>query len=108
MLTKTDLSRIKKIIREEIETETANLATSLRSEIKLARMEIQNDIKNLSGRMKDLGIQVKDLGIVAKSTQKDLKRIENKIDKSIDFLDKDYLAMKKRVEVIEQHINISH
>lgn len=108
MLTKTDLSRIKKIVREEMETEAANLGTSFRSEIKLTRMEIQNDIKNLSGRIKDLEIRVKDSGIVVKSIQKDLKRIESKIDKSIDFLDKDYLAMKKRVEAIEQHANISH
>lgn len=86
MLIKTDLSQIKKIIREEIETETANLATSLRSEIKIARMEIQNDIKNLLSRMKDLEIAVKGI-------QKDLKRIENKINKSIDFLDSDYLAL---------------
>ncbi|MBI2007242.1 MAG: hypothetical protein HYS83_00855 [Candidatus Blackburnbacteria bacterium] len=114
MLTKTDLSQIKKIVREEIESEVETLATSLRSEIKFARMEIQNDIKNLSSRikdleikMKDLEIKVKDLGILARSTQKCLKRIEKKLDKSINFLDIDYLALKKRVEAIEQHINLS-
>lgn len=107
MLTKTDLSQIKKIVREEIESEVETLATSLRSEIKFARMEIQNDIKNLSNRMKDLEIKVKDLGTLVRSTQKCLKRIEKKLDKSINFLDIDYLALKKRVEAIEQHINLS-
>lgn len=101
MLTKIDLSRIKKIVREEIETETVNLGTSLRSEIKLARMEMQNDIKNLSSRVKDLEIRVKDV-------QKDLRRIEKKLDKPIDFLDRDYLGIKKRVEAIEQRVNLSH
>lgn len=39
MLTKTDLNKIRKIIREETETESKNLKEELQAEIKLARIE---------------------------------------------------------------------
>ena len=56
MLTKTDLLQIRKIIREEIEAESKPLQEDLRGEIKLSRIEIQKDIRDLKGKIKDLEI----------------------------------------------------
>jgi len=54
MLTKTDFLQIRKIIREEVETESKSLQEDLQGEIKLARIEIQKDIRDLKGKIKDL------------------------------------------------------
>lgn len=56
MLIKTDFLQIRKIIREEVETESKSLQEDLRGEIKLARIEIQKDIRDLKGKIKDLEI----------------------------------------------------
>jgi len=56
MFTKTDFLQIRKIIREEIEAELKPLQEDLRGEIKLARIEIQKDIRDLKSKIKDLEI----------------------------------------------------
>ena len=56
MFTKTDFLQIRKIIREEIESESRSLQEDLRGEIKLSRIEIQKDIRDLKGKIKDLEI----------------------------------------------------
>lgn len=58
MLTKTDLNQIRKIFREEQRVEIGNLGSSLRSEMKLMRMEIQNDIRDLEDRVKNVEIRI--------------------------------------------------
>lgn len=92
MLTKTDLSDIRKIIREEIEAESKAIGNDLRGEIKLARIEIQTDIRELKDRVKNLEISVGKI-------EKDVKSI-------IEFFDKDSLRLRKRVEKIEKHLNL--
>ena len=54
MLTKSDLSKIKKVVRDEVVSESKNTNLGLRSEIKLCRMEIQNELRDLLDRIKDL------------------------------------------------------
>lgn len=54
MLTKNDLSQIRKIVREEVEVESKSSKEDLRGEIKLARIEIQGDIRQLAERVKNL------------------------------------------------------
>lgn len=93
MLTKNDLSEIRKVIREEVETESQSTKQELGAEIKLARIEIQSEIKVLSDRVKNLEIGFKKI-------QKDIKSIVN-------FFDKEYLELKKRVKEVENHINLT-
>jgi DNA replication protein DnaD len=92
MLTKTDLSQIRKIIREEVEAESKPLREDLQGEIKLARIEIQNDIRGLTERAKNLEIATNKI-------QKDIKSV-------VDFFDKEHLELRKRVKHLEEHQNL--
>lgn len=92
MLTKTDFLQIRKIIREEVETESKSLQEDLQGEIKLARIEIQKDIRDLKGK-------IKDLEIATGKVQKDIKKI-------VGFFDEEYLQIRKRVERLEEHLNL--
>lgn len=93
MLTKTDLSQIRKVVREEVESESKSLSEDLQGEIKLARIKIQNDIYTLANR-------VKNLELVTSKVQKDIKSI-------VRFFDKEYLQVRKRIKQIEDHLHLS-
>lgn len=54
MLTKTDLSQIRKVIREEVETESKSLQEELQGEIKLSRIEIQKEVRLVANKVKNL------------------------------------------------------
>lgn len=62
MLTKTDLSKIKKVVRDEVVSESKTTNLGLRSEIKMARMQIQNELRSLTDRVKDLEQQSRETG----------------------------------------------
>lgn len=62
MLTKDDLKAIRGIVREEIEAEASPLKAELSGEIKMARIEIQLDVRKLADRVKDLEIAVRKIG----------------------------------------------
>lgn len=57
MLTKNDLSQIRKIIREEIEAETQSLKDELSGEIKLARIQLQKEVSEVKNDVKNLKIE---------------------------------------------------
>lgn len=42
------------------------------------------------------------------SLEKDVKKINKKLDKTIDFFDNEHLGLKKRVVRIETHLSLSH
>ncbi len=92
MLARSDFSQIRKIVREEVETESKSLQEELQGEIKLSRIEIQKDIRLLANRIKNLEIGVGKI-------QKDIKKIVN-------FFDGEYLQLQKRVEKVEEHLNL--
>ncbi|MFZ5365916.1 MAG: hypothetical protein ACOZBZ_01345 [Patescibacteria group bacterium] len=92
MLTKADLSQIRKIVREEIETESKSLQEELQGEIKLSRMEIQKDVHLLANK-------VKNLEMIANKIQKSIKSVVN-------FFDREYLRLRKQVERLEEHLNL--
>lgn len=58
MLTKSDLSQIRKVIREEVENEAQSLKDELQSDITMSRIRVQNDIGELKDRIKNLEIRV--------------------------------------------------
>jgi len=92
MLTKGDFSQIKKIVREEVEAEGENIRTEVMGEIKLAGMRTTTELREVNNRLKNLEISTRKI-------QKDLKQTSN-------FLDKENLKVVKRVEKIEDHLNI--
>ncbi|OGM19135.1 hypothetical protein A2955_05240 [Candidatus Woesebacteria bacterium RIFCSPLOWO2_01_FULL_37_19] len=92
MLTKVDLKEIRKIIREEVETEAENTKSELQSEMKMNMIRIVGELKDISSRMKNMEIKVNKI-------QKDLKY-------SVNFLDKFGLNTQKRIEGIEKHLRL--
>jgi hypothetical protein len=93
MLTKTDLSKIRKVVREEVESESGNLRQDPQGEIKFFRIQIQNDIKSLSDQIKNSNIK--------------LSKIEKVIKTIANFFDKESLKTQKRINIIEKQLRIS-
>lgn len=108
MLTRTDLQSIDKLvskrIREEIEAEGRNIRDELKSDIISSRIRIQQEIRDLADRIKNLEIRTNSL---EKDIKKDFQKLNKRFTDLFDFLDKDQLKTSKRVERIEQHLNLS-
>lgn len=96
MLTKSDLSEIRKIIREEVENELNAAKDELQADISMSRMRIQNDINELTDRIKNLEIRVTKMHTELKT---EIKMVSH-------FLDKENMETIKRVEKIEDHLGI--
>ena len=56
MLTKTDLKEIRKIIREEVETESQNIKTELQSDMIMSTMRIMSELDKIKDRLKNIEI----------------------------------------------------
>jgi len=67
------------------------------------------DLTQIKGIIKEV---VREEDLATKSdlkdfaTKKDLQKIDKKFDKMIDFLDKDYLRVKRNVRDIQSHLHI--
>jgi len=99
MLAKTDIQQIRGVVREEIEAEVSNAKTSLESQIRMSRMQVQHDISQLGDKVKDIEIDLKDI-------KKRVRKTEKTVDIMIDMFDKDIIAVGKRVEKVEQHLSL--
>lgn len=58
MLTKTDLSQLRKLVREEIEAEAKNSRTEVNAEIKLAGIRTVQELRETNDRLKNLEIRL--------------------------------------------------
>lgn len=96
MLTKSDLSQIRKVIREEVENEVQSARDELQAEIKLSRMELSTRIDRVEDRIKNLEIRVTKM-------HNDLKK---EIKMVVNFLDKENIKTLKRVKIIEDHLGL--
>ncbi len=77
MLTKSDLSQIRKVVKEEVKTEIAPL------KVKIDKIETR-----------------------LSSIEKEMKKIGKDIKVVVNFFDKTYLRLLKRIERIEEHLNL--
>jgi len=59
MLTKDDLTAIRKIVREEVEAENENSDNDFEHDLKMLRIEVSNGFSKFSDRIKDLVIKIK-------------------------------------------------
>ena len=127
MLTKLDLSQIRKVVREEVETEVKDTTQTLRSEIRESRMRVQSDIRDLDDRMKNVEVRMdgheKSSSLViealdkiegrlsglekdAKDIKKRVRKTEKTVDVMIDQFDKEIVGTQKRVSRIEEHLQL--
>lgn len=58
-LTKTDFNQIRKILREESEEENETTRTELRSELKLFRIKLENQLEKVENGVKNLSIRLR-------------------------------------------------
>jgi|SRR3989344_580175 len=114
MLTKEDLKAIqkliqqetRKIIREEVEAEVKNASNELGSDLRMARMEIQSDIRELSTRTKNVEIA---LNRVEKDTiqlKKGQRSIASKLNKFTKLLDRDIMYNRESLRRVEEKLNL--
>lgn len=107
MLTKSDLQAIDKLItrriREEVEAEGRNIRDELKGDIQESRVRIQQEIRDLSDRIKNIEIRVNNF---EKDSKKEFQKLNKRFTDLFDFLDKDQLRTLKRVERIEEHLNL--
>ena len=92
MLTKTDLSQIRKIIREEAETESQNIKDEIQADIKMSLVRISGELHRIQDRLKNVEIKI--------------NKIEKDLKYAVNFLDKESLKIQKRVERIEKHLKL--
>lgn len=92
MLTKTDLEEVRKIIREEVETESQNAKEELQADLKMNMVRTVSELREIKDRLKNLEIKVNKI-------QKDLKY-------AVNFLDKEGLKISKRVARIEADLGL--
>lgn len=58
MLTKTDLNQIRKIVREEVETESQNIKDEIQADIKMSLVRISGELSQVKDRLKNLEIKI--------------------------------------------------
>lgn len=108
MLTKSDIAImekvVKKVVRAEIEAEGRNIRDELRSDIIESRVRIQQEIRDLADRVKNLEVRV---NTAEKNNKKEFQKLNKKLIKLFDFLDRDQIKVTKRVEKIEQNLKLS-
>jgi len=61
MLTKTDLSQIRKIIREEVETESQNIKDEIQADIKMSLVRISGELHRIQDRLKNVEIKINNI-----------------------------------------------
>ncbi len=92
MLTKIDFKEIRKIVREEVETEIQNAKEDLQAEMKMNLVRSTKETRDVKDRLKNVDIKLNNI-------QKDMKYTTN-------FLDKEGLKAQKRVDRIEKHLRL--
>lgn len=106
MLTKTDLKQIQTIVRQEVTREGKTIRSDIRGEMKLLKMELSNRITQVEERLANIEIRLtnveKDIFLI----KKDIKKIKKDLIYSVDFLDREFLQLNRRVERIEERLNL--
>jgi|SRR3989304_7169461 len=92
MLTKNDLTLIRKIIREEVESEVQSAKEELNHNITMLKIHFASEFKEVNDKLKNLDIRT--------------RKIQKDLDTTIDFFDKDFLKLRKRVEILEENPNL--
>lgn len=88
MLTKTDLNQIQKIVKTEVQGETRKIVREETSKI------VQSETRKI---VKEELVPIKE----------DITHIRKDIKTIVNYFDREYLNLRKRVERIEDHLNLS-
>lgn len=92
MLTKTDLQQIRGVVREEVEAEVGNAKSDLASNITRVQLRNSSDLMDIQNRLKNLEVGQ--------------RKIQKDLNFQINFLDKDHLSNLRRIQRIEEKLQI--
>ena len=110
MLTKTDFDQIgklvRKVVREEVETEISDAKKTLESQIRLSKMEVRSDISDLDDRVKNVEVTVSTLDKDMKNVKKDLNYLKKSMNLVVKNYDEGDTKLARRVTRIEEHLQI--
>jgi flagellar motility protein MotE (MotC chaperone) len=107
MLTSRDLKAIKKVIREEIETEGRNIKDSLEDEIRTANLHIREAIHDQGNRIKDVEVRLSSVEKEIKGLRKDTRKLQKDVSTAINVFNVEDTRLAKRVSKIESHLGLS-
>lgn len=106
MLTKADFSEIRKIVREEVEAEVGSFRDELQADIKLVRMELSLRIGKIEDRLKNIEIRSNSIEKTLQQIGKDVKKLKRDVSVSIKMFDEQGVSLRKRVEKLEERIQV--
>lgn len=98
MLTKSDISQIRNVVREEVENEVKSAKDEIQGDISMSRIRVQTDIGELKDRTKNLDLRVTKMH---KELKEEIKMVSH-------FLDKENIKTLRRVQTIEGRLGIAH
>ena len=105
------LKSFRKIVREEIETEGKNIRDEVSSDVTSLKIKISNDINYLSDRVKNVEVGMNSLDKKVEEFEKkvfsEFRKVNKNIKDSVNFLDKENLKLRKRLESVEGELNIT-
>ena len=106
MLSTSDLKAIKKIVREEVETEARNTKESLEHEIRTANLHIREAIHEQGDRIKNVEVRLYSLDEEVKGSRKDIRKLQKDVSVAIDVFNAEDTRLAKQVNRIEEHLNL--
>ncbi len=106
MLTQEDFSKLKRLVRDEVEAEGKNTRDELSYDIKTVRIELSNRIDTVGSRVKNLEIATNNLQKDMTTVKKDVKKLQKNVDGVINMADRGLLNTQKRVRIIETTLKI--
>lgn len=95
MLTKTDLQQIRGVVREEVKITKSELG----NDIAMFRARVAEEFRGVNNRLKNL-----EIGVVR--LEKGQRKIQKDLAYQINILDKDHLSNLRRIERIEEKLQI--
>lgn len=100
MLTKDDFTKLKKIIRDEIETEGESIKTELGHEIKMTKIQSSSDMDTVQFRLKNIEIKTNNI-------QTNVKKLRKDLSKTIDYFDKKSDEAKSGFRKTREELHLS-
>ena len=97
MLTQQDISKIRKVVNEEVENEISVAKDEIQSDITMSKITIQNDISNLKDRTNNIEIKVTKMH---RELKEEIKFVSH-------ILDRDNMKTSKQVKRIEEHLGFT-
>ena len=103
MLTKSDLSKIGQVVTQTFKPVKQDIGT-IKQDVSGLKKDVGVLKTDVAGLKKDMTGVKKDVSVLKKNT----KKIKTTLDDFVDYFDKSYLDHEKRINYIENHLQLTH